>query len=195
MRVVRCVAASASRDAVADETAAVPAPAQGQVLLRVTAVAANPVDAKAQRGDYGSPVGSIYGHDVAGVVAGVGPDVDAFAVGDRVAAFIEGVGRCASNGGYSEYVAVSASFVAPIPSNMSDEEAAASVLTGLTGVVIHVVPAPCCVDCVHPMFDFTAYECILHAKVREGDTVLVTGAAGRLIHMQICHYSHNLVHG
>lgn len=47
--------------------------------------------------------------------------------------FVEGVGRFASNGSYAQYVAAHENLVARVPDNISDEEAAASTLVGLTG--------------------------------------------------------------
>lgn len=108
-----------------------PEPAVGQLVLRVRAVAINPLDAIVQSNgrlmygwlDY--PV--VLGEDVAGEVVAVGPGVDAFAVGDRVCAYAMGIekGRDArAGGGFQRYAAVEASMSARIPAGLLFEQAA-----------------------------------------------------------------------
>ena len=199
MRVVRCVGAGLTPESLEDGTAPLPVAGPSQLLVRVTAVAANPVDMKQQRGDFGDPAGSVHGHDIVGVVVGRGDGVDAalFPDGSRVAVFVEGVGRVCSNGGYAEYVAAHTSMVAAVPDGLSDEQAASCILTGLTGACVwRWAGLSCGVDrrvcgsrvlltlhdsggCPRATHCPPAYECVVvHARVREGDTVLVTGASG-----------------
>ncbi len=66
------------------------------------------------------------GYCNAGVVVAVGEGVDGFAVGDRVA----------SNGQHAEYVCIPKNLVAHIPDNVTDEEAAFTVIAsiGLQGI-------------------------------------------------------------
>lgn len=112
----------------------VPNPRVGpnDVLIRAHAASVNPVDWKIREGylkdflPYEFPL--ILGWDVAGVIVGVGENVDRLRVGDEVFA------RPATerNGTYAEYVAVDAHLVAIKPRNISFEEAASVPLAGLT---------------------------------------------------------------
>ncbi|WP_036319012.1 zinc-binding alcohol dehydrogenase family protein [Microbacterium sp. B24] len=111
--------------------APMPTPEPGQLLVEVRALAVNPLDAIIQSNGavmYGwlrYPV--ILGEDVAGVVVGVGPGIDAFAVGDRVVAYAIGLekGRDAvGESGFQAYVAVDASLAARLPDDLLFEDAA-----------------------------------------------------------------------
>lgn len=111
--------------------APMPTPGPGQLLVQVRALAVNPLDAIIQSNGsvmYGwlrYPV--ILGEDVAGVVVGIGTDVNRFEVGDRVVAYAIGLekGRDAvSESGFQAYVAVDASLAAALPHDMAFEEAA-----------------------------------------------------------------------
>ncbi|KAH8918768.1 GroES-like protein [Atractiella rhizophila] len=96
----------------------VPAPAEGEVVIKVMAAGLNPVDAK--RHDSGMYITSypcILGSDIAGTVQAVGRGVSRLKVGDRVMVGTMG-------GGFQQYVAVSEQIVFPIPDNVSFEEAA-----------------------------------------------------------------------
>jgi NADPH:quinone reductase-like Zn-dependent oxidoreductase len=68
---------------------AIPEPASGEVLIRVAAVALNPIDWKILHGAKTS-IPSILGCDFAGTVACVGEGVTAFEVGERVIGFVAG---------------------------------------------------------------------------------------------------------
>jgi NADPH:quinone reductase-like Zn-dependent oxidoreductase len=80
------------------EEAETPAPAEGEVLVRVARAGINFADLLARMGLYpGVPKPPfVPGHEVAGTVAALGPAVDGLAVGDRVVA-----GR--SFGGYASH--------------------------------------------------------------------------------------------
>jgi len=106
----------------------------GEVRIRVTRAAVNPVDWKVMSGgldalmDAHFPV--VPGWDVAGVVDAVGPDTPEFAPGGRVASYArKGV---VSAGTFAEYVSVRAEDVAAVPGGVGDDVAAALPLTGLT---------------------------------------------------------------
>ena len=109
-----------------------PAPAAGDLLVRVRAAAVNPVDAKQRvAGKAGEPVPNaprILGWDGAGVVEAMGAEVDGFAVGDEVY-FAGDIGR---PGSYAQYVAVDARIAARKPKSLGFESAAAIPLTALT---------------------------------------------------------------
>ena len=70
------------------EEFALPEPGRGQIRVRVRAAAANPMDWKIRKGELKMvTVGKFprgLGHDFAGVVEGVGPNVTGFKVGDEV---------------------------------------------------------------------------------------------------------------
>ena len=109
-----------------------PQPGPGQVLVRVRAVAVNPVDTYIRGGaDYWElPKPFIIGCDLAGVVEEVGEGVDTFAVGDRVWATNQGlVGR---QGTFAELAAVDACWLYPLPEGVSFDTAAACALVGVT---------------------------------------------------------------
>ncbi|MER5177253.1 zinc-binding dehydrogenase [Streptomyces sp. NPDC002896] len=73
------------------------------------------------------------GHEIAGVVAAVGPDVTRFAVGDKVVvpAAIEGPGT-SSHGGFQSKVPVRESLVIPMPDGIAWDQAAAASDAGMT---------------------------------------------------------------
>lgn len=114
----------------------VPKPKVGpsQILVRVTRASINPVDWKVMSGALDEMIGAhfpaIPGWDVAGVVEQTGPDVPEFAVGDRVAAYARKI--VVSDGTFAEYVTIPVEFAAMIPDDVSDDQAAALPLTGLT---------------------------------------------------------------
>lgn len=129
----------------------------GQILVRVTRASVNPVDWKVMSGALDSMLEAHFpvvpGWDVAGVVEGLGPDTPEFAVGDRVAAYARKM--VVSGGTFAEYIAMPAEFAAPIPEGVSDEQAAALPLTGLT-----------------------AKRSIEALQVTDSDTVLLHAASG-----------------
>ncbi|MCY0878479.1 MAG: zinc-binding alcohol dehydrogenase family protein [Firmicutes bacterium] len=104
----------------------VPKPeAQGHdLLVRVKAVAVNPVDVKQSPGS--EP--RILGYDVAGVVEAVGSEVTLFQPGDEVYY----AGSIVRPGGFSEYHLVDERIVGPKPRPLSFAEAAAMPLTTIT---------------------------------------------------------------
>ena len=105
----------------------VEAPGPGQVRLRHTAVGVNYIDTYHRSGLY--PIASFpsgLGIEAAGVVDAVGPEVLAFQVGDRVA-YAGG-----PLGAYSTARLYPAERLVPIPDTISDEQAAAVLLKGMT---------------------------------------------------------------
>lgn len=109
-----------------------PQPNGTEVLVRVAAVAVNPVDTYIRAGAISMPMPLpfIVGCDVAGVVEAVGPDAKRFKKGDRVWGSNQGLlGR---QGTFAEYAAIDEAWLYPIPSQVSDEEAAAIALVGIT---------------------------------------------------------------
>jgi NADPH:quinone reductase len=98
----------------------VPAPGEGEVLIRVAAAGVNRPDVLQRKGGYPPPPGapSIMGLEVAGEVVALGAGVDSALLGQPVCALIPG-------GGYAEYAVASASICLPVPSTLSMVEAAA----------------------------------------------------------------------
>ena len=105
-----------------------------KVLIEVRAAGVNPVDWRIRRGEL-RPLSFLVPHrvpgrDVAGVVVAVGDEVGGFEVGDKVFAMLDGV----SGGGYAEYAVAGEDAVAPMPENLSFEEAAGVPLAALTAI-------------------------------------------------------------
>jgi NADPH2:quinone reductase len=126
-----------------------PAPAEGQVLVRIHAAGVNFVDIYQRRGTYPVKLPFIPGLEASGVVEALGAGVTGLRAGDRVA-------YNGHLGSYSEYTVIDAGRLVPMPKDMSFEQGAAFPLQGMTAhYLIH---------------DFR--------KPKKGDTVLVHAAAG-----------------
>jgi len=140
------------------EEVATPVPGDGEVLVRVRASSVNPYDwhfltglPKLFRPAFGllKPKYRILGADLAGQVEAVGPGVTHFVSGDEV------YGQAAA-GTYAEYATIAETELAPKPSNLTFEQAAAVPLAG-----------------------FTALQAIRdQGKVQPGQKVLINGASG-----------------
>jgi NADPH2:quinone reductase len=125
-----------------------PAPDEAQV--RHTAVGVNFVDVYDRTGLYPGELPSGLGHEAAGVITAIGRKVRGFRVGDRVAYV------WSKPGAYSELRNVSAERLVKVPKGVSDQQAAALMLKGLTA---------------HYLLRRTY-------RVAKGDTILVHAAAG-----------------
>ena len=109
-----------------------PTPKQGEALVRVGAVALNPVDLYIRAGTIPMPLTFpfVIGCDLAGTVEAVGPGVRRFKAGDRVWGSNQGLlGR---QGTFAEYAAVHEDWLYPTPAGVSDVQAAAAALVGIT---------------------------------------------------------------
>ena len=109
-----------------------PAPAAGHVLVKVAAVAVNPIDTYVRGGLIAAKLPNPYiiGCDLAGTVEAIGEGVDDFAVGARVWGSNQGLlGR---QGTFAEYAAVDACWLYPTPDGVADTAAAAESLVGIT---------------------------------------------------------------
>lgn len=145
------------------ELAEVPRPVPGptEVLVRVTAAGVNPVDWKTRtRGGFlGQPPFTV-GWDVAGVVGALGRGVTRFATGERVFGMPRFPYEAAA---YAEYVTSPSRQLARTPESLSDVEAAALPLAGLT-----------------------AWQALVEtAHVQPGQRVLVLAAAGGVGHLAV----------
>lgn len=107
-----------------------PEPGPGQALVEVSAVGVNFIDIYNRMGWYKLPLlPSGLGGEGAGRVLAVAPDVTDVRVGDRVAWL--GGANC-----YASHVVIAASKLAPIPEGVSDEQAAAAMVQGITAHVL-----------------------------------------------------------
>jgi NADPH2:quinone reductase len=125
-------------------------PGQGQVRIRHTAVGLNYIDTYQRSGLYPMPLPSGLGSEGAGVVEKVGPEVSGLKPGDRVA-YAGG-----PLGAYSEARVMPADRLVPIPEDITDQQAAAMMLKGMTAWYL--------VRRTHP--------------VKHGETILFHAAAG-----------------
>lgn len=109
-----------------------PVPTGSQVLIRVGAVAVNPIDTYIRGGlvKMELPQPFVIGCDLAGTVVANGPGATRFNAGDRVWGSNQGLlGR---QGTFAEYAAVEEAWLHPTPPGVSDEQAAALALVGIT---------------------------------------------------------------
>lgn len=120
------------------EVVDVPAPVAGpnDLVVRVRAAGVNLSDTLMRENRYAvsPPLPAIPGNEVVGEVVEVGRDVRGFARGDRVALSLFAAGL--SVGGYAELVAAEARFATRIPSELTDEEAVALMVQGLTALAL-----------------------------------------------------------
>ena len=101
-------------------TRPVPAPAKGEVLIKVAAAGVNRPDVVQRLGNYAPPEGvtDIPGLEVSGTVAALGDGVEGWKIGDALCALVAG-------GGYGEYVTAPTEQCLPVPKGLSMVEAAA----------------------------------------------------------------------
>lgn len=126
-----------------------PEPGPGEVLIDVAAAGVNFIDVYYRKGAYEQELPYTPGVEAAGTVAAVGDGVTEFSVGDRVA-------WTHVQGAYAEKAVVPADVVVPVPDGVGLEDAAASLLQGMTA---HYLTR-------------STYQ------IQKGDTVLVHAAAG-----------------
>jgi NADPH:quinone reductase-like Zn-dependent oxidoreductase len=110
-------------------------PGGGQVLLRVRATSVNPLDWKIRSGKLRlvlpAKFPAVLGVDVAGEVLAIGPEVERFAPGDLVYGAVD---LLRQGGAYAELALARTDALAPKPSRLSFEEAAALPLAGQTAL-------------------------------------------------------------
>lgn len=112
--------------------APMPVTAHGQVLIKVAAIGLNLGDAIIRSGRSGLqlPMPFVPGGEVAGTVAEIGEGVSGLRVGDRVLGAIFAEPRL--DGGYAEFVALSADVAFKLPDAVSFDVAVALAVQGLT---------------------------------------------------------------
>ena len=160
------------------EDVPVPVPGPGEILVKVKACGVCHTDLHAASGDWPvKPVPPfIPGHEVAGVVAALGPDVRDFKLGDAVgvAWLHDACLRCeycetgwetlcehqhntgySVNGGFAEYVVASAAFAARLPASVDFAAIAPILCAGVT-----------------------TYKGLRETDARPGEWVLISGVGG-----------------
>ena len=128
----------------------IPEPKADEVLIKVAAAGVNRPDCMQRAGHYPVPADAspLPGLEVAGVVVGIGDDVQRWQVGDRVVALTHG-------GGYAEFCSANAGHCLPWPENLDAVSAAALPETCFT---------------VH-------YNVFTRAQLRAGEWLLVHGGS------------------
>lgn len=109
-----------------------PQPSGSEVLVKIEAVALNPIDTYVRAGTVPMelPKPFVVGCDLAGVVEAVGPDATRYKPGDRVWGSNQGLfGR---QGTFAEYAAVDERWLYATPDEVSSQDAAAIALVGIT---------------------------------------------------------------
>ena len=128
----------------------------GQVLIKVGAVAVNPIDTYIRSGtvEMTLPTPFVVGCDAAGTVERVAHDVTGFSPGDRV--WCSNQGLLGRQGTFAELIAVDAKWVHRTPTGVADESVAACALVGITA---HIGLRS-------------------RARLQTGETIFVNGGAG-----------------
>jgi NADPH:quinone reductase-like Zn-dependent oxidoreductase len=130
-----------------------PVAASGEVVVDVHAASINGADWKVRVGQYKQTKFPLaLGRDFSGVVSALGKGVDDLKVGDAVFGVLE----MGQEGAYAEKVAIKGAIVARKPAALSDVDAAALALTGLTAL--------------------SSIEETL--QLQRGETILIQGGAG-----------------
>jgi NADPH2:quinone reductase len=103
----------------------VPQPKPNEAVVKLAASGVNFIDVYFREGRYKAPLPLIPGSEGAGIVTAVGAEAKSVRVGDRVA-------WAGIQGSYAEYAAVPADRLVPVPQGVSDQQAAAAMLQGMT---------------------------------------------------------------
>jgi len=134
-----------------------PAPGEGEVLVRTVAVGLNYIDAYHRTGLYPLNLPAALGSESVGVVEAVGNGVSGVTPGDRVGTFGP------TRGAYATARIVPAAELIPLPDDIDDRTAAAVLLKGGT-------------------VEFLVDRC---ARIEPGQTALVWAAAGGVGHLLV----------
>jgi NADPH2:quinone reductase len=126
-----------------------PAPKPNEVLVKISASGVNFIDVYFREGRYPAAVPFVSGQEASGVVSEIGADVKSFKPGDRVA--YTGI-----TGAYAEYAVVPADRLVHLPVGITDQQAAAAMLQGMTAHYL-----------IHDTY-----------PLKKGETALIHAAAG-----------------
>jgi len=140
----------------------VPKPKLNEAVVKIAAAGVNFIDVYLREGRYKAPLPFVNGQEASGVVSEIGADVKIVKPGDRVA-------YAGPLGAYAEYAAVPAERLVPIPNGVSDRDAAAAMLQGMTA-------------------HYLAYDTF---PLKSGQTALVHAAAGG-VGLLLVQMAHNL---
>jgi NADPH:quinone reductase len=103
----------------------VPEPKSNEAVVKLAASGVNFIDVYFREGRYKAAPPFVLGQEGAGTVSAVGSEVKSLKVGDRVA-------WSGLLGAYAEYAAVPADRLVPIPQGVTEQQAAAVMLQGMT---------------------------------------------------------------
>ena len=103
----------------------VPQPKANEAVVKLAAAGVNFIDVYVREGRYKAPLPLVPGQEGAGLVTALGSNVKLVKLGDRVA-------WASILGAYAEYAAVPADRLVVIPNGVTDEQAAAVMLQGMT---------------------------------------------------------------
>ncbi len=126
-----------------------PKPKPNEVVVKIAAAGVNYIDVYFREGRYPITPPFILGQEASGVVSEVGSEVKDFKPGDRVA--YTGI-----TGAYAEFEAVPADRLVRVPAGITDHQAAAAMLQGMTAHYL--------VNSTYPL--------------KKGETALIHAAAG-----------------
>ena len=103
-------------------------PQQDHVLVNHSFIGVNDIDILNRNGSFNLPNGKkICGYEAVGIVEQLGPNVQQFAVGDRVAY------ATAPMGSYTQKRSVHKDYLIKVPENISDQQVSSSLFKGLLG--------------------------------------------------------------
>jgi NADPH:quinone reductase len=127
----------------------IPKPKANEAVVKIAASGINFIDVYFREGRYPATLPFVDGQEAAGTVTEVGSEVKSIKPGDRVAY---------SNviGSYAEYAAVPAERLVQVPDKISDQQAAAAMLQGMTAHYL--------INTTYPL--------------KKGETALIHAAAG-----------------
>ncbi|KAJ9316705.1 hypothetical protein DTO271D3_2838 [Paecilomyces variotii] len=166
----------------------VPTPGEGEILVKLNCTGLCHSDMHLMRNDWGdrglSMMTKIAGHEGAGVVVAIGPNVTRFKVGDRAGIkwVADVCGECemctngtdelqcpkqlnsgfTAAGTFQQFATATARYATRIPDGVSDEEAGPVMCGGVTG-----------------------YVALRRSAVRAGQWVVIMGASGGLGHFAV----------
>jgi NADPH2:quinone reductase len=127
----------------------VPKPKANEAVVRIAASGVNFIDVYFREGRYPATLPFIDGQEAAGTVTEIGSDVKTVKPGDRVA-YSNVIGT------YAEYAAVPAERLVHVPDKITDQQAAAAMLQGMTAHYL--------INTTYPL--------------KQGETALIHAAAG-----------------
>ncbi len=127
----------------------IPVPKPAEALVKLSASGVNFIDIYLREGRYPTPLPFVDGQEGAGIVTAVGSDVKSVKPGDRVA-------FSSILGSYAEYIVAPAERLVALSAGITEQQAAAAMLQGMTAHYL-----------VHDTY-----------PVKKSDVVLVHAAAG-----------------